>query len=259
MTFGTAVTIVIVSFADSGTMTADFTRWAKNGQSAVYAAFTACPVANMAAQVFGAIIVSADAAAATSGGDFLPLLTSHGSMLALIALIFVFVNLGSVCTHCLYNGAVGWSPITGSKMRILTIALGIIGGSAAIAGVWSLFLPWLSFLGVFVPPIGAVMIIDQFFVRHHSDTDLLPRFPINRICSVGLGRRGRHRRALHGTVVLGGGSRDDRWSCKLLRAGISHLISARLQNTPARMLPTRRGHLRDLRLLTFSNRGVFNL
>jgi hypothetical protein len=32
MTFGTAVTIVIVSFADSGTMTADFTRWAKNGQ-----------------------------------------------------------------------------------------------------------------------------------------------------------------------------------------------------------------------------------
>jgi purine-cytosine permease-like protein len=46
MTFGTAVTIVIVSFADSGTMTADFTRWAKNGQSAVYAAFTAFPVAN---------------------------------------------------------------------------------------------------------------------------------------------------------------------------------------------------------------------
>jgi cytosine permease len=87
MTFGTAVTIVIVSFADSGTMTADFTRWAKNGQSAVYAAFTACPVANMAAQLFGAIIVSADAAAspATSGGDFLPLLTSHGSMLALIS------------------------------------------------------------------------------------------------------------------------------------------------------------------------------
>jgi cytosine permease len=178
MTFGTAVTIVIVSFADFGTMTADFTRWAKNGQSAVYAAFTAFPVANMVAQLFGAIIVSADAAAspATSGGDFLPLLTSHGSMLALIALIFVFVNLGSVCTHCLYNGAIGWSRITGSKMRILTIALGIIGGSAAIAGVWSLFLPWLSFLGVFVPPIGAVMIIDQFFVRHHSDTDLLPRF-----------------------------------------------------------------------------------
>jgi cytosine permease len=52
MTFGTAVTIVIVSFADSGTMTADFTRWAKNGQSAVYAAFTAFPVANMAAHLW---------------------------------------------------------------------------------------------------------------------------------------------------------------------------------------------------------------
>ncbi len=176
MTLGSAVTIVVATFADSGTMTADFTRWAKSGPSAVYAALTAFPIANMVAQLFGMVIVCAGAAAtpATSGGDFLPVLTSHGSVLAAIALIFVFVNLGSVCTHCLYNGAVGWSRIAGSKMRILTIVLGIIGGIAAIAGVWSLFLDWLNLLGIFVPPIGAVMITDQFLVRHYSDVGQVP-------------------------------------------------------------------------------------
>lgn len=37
----------------------------------------------------------------------------------------------------------------------------MIGTLAAIAGVWSLFLDWLNVLGVFVPPIGAVVVMDQ--------------------------------------------------------------------------------------------------
>jgi hypothetical protein len=64
-------------------------------------------------------------------------------------------------------------------------------------------------------------------------------FPINRICSVGLG-------AAVAIVVH-----------YMAHRALAYLISARLQNTPARMLPTRRGHLRDLRLLTCSIRGVF--
>jgi cytosine permease len=178
MTAGGAVSIVIATFADSGTMTADFTRWAKDGWHAVYSAFTAFPMAHMIAQLFGVVMVSAGAAAspAKNGGDFLPVLTGHGHVLAAIAFIFVFVNLGSVCTHCLYNGAVGWSRITGSTMRVLTIVLGIIGGAAAITGIWSFFLNWLNLLGIFVPPIGGVMICDQLLVRHYSRIEQVRTF-----------------------------------------------------------------------------------
>lgn len=178
LTLGTAITIVVATFADSGTMTADFTRWAKDGRRAVYAAFTAFPIANMVAQLFGMIIVCAGAAVspATSGGDFLPVLTSQGALLGAIAFIFVFINLGSVCTHCLYNGAVGWSRIAGSKMRLLTIILGVIGGIAAVAGVWNLFLNWLNLLGIFVPPIGAIMITDQLLIRHYATALEVPNF-----------------------------------------------------------------------------------
>ena len=169
MTFGGAVTLVVATFADSGTMTADFTRWAKNGREAVLAAFTAFPVANLVAQLFGIVIVAAGAATSpeTSGGDFMPVLTGQGGLLAALALIFIFINLGSVCTHCLYNGAVGWSNLTGSTMRTLTIILGILGGIAALAGVWSFFLDWLNFLGIFVPPIGTVLIADQLILKKH--------------------------------------------------------------------------------------------
>lgn len=178
MSFGGAVTLVVATFADSGTMTADFTRWSKDGKSAVYATLTAFPFANMTAQLFGIVIVCAGAAAApaTQGGDFMSVLTGHGGWLSAIALVFVFVNLGSVCTHCLYNGAVGWGRIAGRKMRTMTVMLGLLGGLLAVAGVWSLFLDWLNLLGVLVPPIGAVIIVDQIFVRHYSHDDDVPDF-----------------------------------------------------------------------------------
>ncbi|HET6306751.1 MAG TPA: cytosine permease [Rhodopila sp.] len=167
MTLGVAITTVVAGFADSGTMTADFTRWSRNGREAVMAAFTAFPVANLTAMVFGIAIVAAGAASApaTTGGDFMSILVGHGALLKALSLVFVFVNLGSVCTHCLYNGAISWSHLVGSKMRTLTIVLGVIGGLAAIAGVWSFFLAWLGLLGLFVPPIGAIMITDQIILR----------------------------------------------------------------------------------------------
>ena len=51
---GAALTLVIATFADSGTMTADFTRWSRNGREGSLAAFTAFPVANFVAFLVGA-------------------------------------------------------------------------------------------------------------------------------------------------------------------------------------------------------------
>jgi cytosine permease len=167
LSIGAAITIVIAGFADSGTMTADFTRWSRTGREAVLAAFSAFPVANFVSLLVGGLVVAIGASAdpASNGGDFLPILTSHGPLLAAVAVVFVFVNLGSVCAHCLYNGAVGWSQITGGRMRVLTIVLGAVGVVAALAGVWEHFADWLNLLGIVVPPIGAVLIVDQFGVR----------------------------------------------------------------------------------------------
>lgn len=172
ITMGIAMTMVIAGFADSGTMTADFTRWSKDGRSAVIATFSAFPIANVVSLLSGVVIVSAGAGInpAQNGGDFLHLLIGHNSLLNALALLFVFINLGSVCTHCLYNGAVGYSHLLNSKMRLWTIILGVIGGLLAVVGVWSYFLNWLSLLGVAVPPIGAVMIVDLLFLGHIAST-----------------------------------------------------------------------------------------
>lgn len=176
LSVGAAVAIVIAGFADSGTMTADFTRWSRSGREAVVATFSAFPVANVVSLVVGGVIVAAGKAAdpANNGGDFLPILTGHGTALSAVAVVFVFVNLGSVCTHCLYNGAVGWSQLVGGRMRVLTLVLGAVGLVAALAGIWSHFSDWLNLLGIFVPPIGAVLIVDQVLRRSSEDRPVRP-------------------------------------------------------------------------------------
>jgi len=161
--FGVAVTMTIACFADSGTMTADFTRWARNGTQGALSAFAAFPVAYLIAQLVGAFVVALGASAdpAATGGDFLHVLVGGGGILVPLGIVFVFVNLGSVCAHCLYNGAVGFGHITGKTMRQLTIVLGTVGIVAAVAGIWSYFATWLNILGVLVPPIGVIIILDQ--------------------------------------------------------------------------------------------------
>lgn len=167
MTFGVAVTAIMATFADSGTMTADFTRWSRNGKEAVLATATAFPVASIIAQLSGGLLVAAGAiaSAGTAGADLTPILTGPGNpILNVLVVIFVVVNLGSVCTHCLYNGALGWSHPLRSKLRLLTLVLGVIGVVLALLGAWSYFVNWLAFLGVIVPPLGAVLIADQILL-----------------------------------------------------------------------------------------------
>ncbi|HTK07449.1 MAG TPA: cytosine permease [Ktedonobacteraceae bacterium] len=162
LAFGVAVTLVFALFADSGTMTADFTRWAKNKKHAWIATFSAFPFANLIAMLIGGII-----AAVAPGRDMFGIIAAHGGFLAVIAVIFLFVNLGSVCSHCLYNAAVGWSFILGGKMRVLTLILGIIGIIIAALGIYNFFVNWLNLLGVIVPPIGTIIVLDQLFVRRN--------------------------------------------------------------------------------------------
>ncbi|MFE3450043.1 cytosine permease [Nonomuraea sp. NPDC059194] len=177
LTFGAAVSLIMATFADSGTMTADFTRWSKNGRQAVLATVTAFPVASLVAQITGGVVVAAGAIASaeTVGGNFLPILTDgHGFLLSALAAVFVIVNLGSVCSHCLYNGALSWSHLTGTRMRVMTLVLGVIGTVAALAGVWNHFLDWLVILSVFVPPLGGVLIADQVLLRRKESDGPAP-------------------------------------------------------------------------------------
>lgn len=169
MSMGAGLTVVIALFIDAGTVTADFNRWAKDGKHSFIATFSAFPVANLVAMLVGGIMTAALAVpdANPFGAD-----NMFGYMnglqigwLSALAFLFLYVNLGSVCAHCLYNAATGWSRILGSRMRLMAVVLGVIGIAIAAGNIWAFFIAWLSLLGIIVPPIGTIILVDQYLVN----------------------------------------------------------------------------------------------
>jgi len=169
MAFGIGLTIVLTLFIDAGTVTADFNRWAADRKSSLIATFCAFPFANLLAMLVGGVMTAALAVPAPQpfGLDnmFGYMLAQNKPWLSVVAFVFLFCNLGSVCAHCLYNSAVGWSRIGNGRMRLFAVGLAVVGIGIAAANVWALFIPWLSLLGILVPPIGAIMLADLYYVR----------------------------------------------------------------------------------------------
>jgi cytosine permease len=172
LAFGAGVTIVFALFADGATLTGDYSRWAPSVRGALISTASAFPFAMTIAMLVGGVMTAALQVATPNafGHDnmFGYMLDQHSPLLAVIALVFLVCNLGSICSHCLYFSAVGFSRMTRSTMRTCSIVLGVVGTCIAAANVWALFIPWLSLLGIIVPPIGAVMIMDLLVVRARS-------------------------------------------------------------------------------------------
>ena len=173
MSMGVGLTIVLTLFVDAGTVTADFNRWAKDLRGSLVSTFSAFPFANLVAMLVGGVMTAALATpnANPFGADnmFGYMNDKQIAWLSVLAFIFLYCNLGSVCSHCLYNAATGWSRIFGSHMRVLAIALGVIGILVAAGNVWAFFIQWLTLLGILVPPIGAIILVDQYFMRPNSE------------------------------------------------------------------------------------------
>lgn len=172
MSMGVGLTVVIALFIDAGTVTADFNRWARDDKSSLVATFSAFPFANLVAMLVGGVMTAALAVpnANPFGADnmFGYMVSKEVGWLSVLAFVFLLANLGSVCSHCLYNAATGWSRIMHGHMRMLAVILGAIGIAVAAGNVWAFFIQWLSLLGILVPPIGAIILVDQFFARRGS-------------------------------------------------------------------------------------------
>jgi cytosine permease len=172
MSMGVGLTVVLALFIDAGTVTADFNRWAATPSASLVSTFSAFPFANLIAMLVGGVMTAALAVpnANPFGADnmFGYMNGKQMAWLSVLAFIFLYVNLGSVCAHCLYNAATGWSRILGTRMRVMAVILGAIGIVVAAGNVWAFFIQWLSLLGILVPPIGAVILVDQYVLRPNA-------------------------------------------------------------------------------------------
>lgn len=154
---GLALSMCVGSFISGGTLTPDFTRFAKSKKVGVLTTLVAFFIGNSLMFGFGAV-----GAMVTGEADISEVMFLQG--LIIPAIIILGFNIWTTNDNALYASGLGFSNITKLPKNKIVIFNGLIGTLGAMY-LYNNFVGWLGFLNSIIPSIGAVIIADYFLVN----------------------------------------------------------------------------------------------
>lgn len=167
LTLTVAIGMVIANFVSGGTSTPNFTRFGKTSKQAVWATVIAFFFGNILMVSFGAI-----GASVYNEADIFNVLILQGLMIP--AILTLGFNIWSTNNNALYTAGLGVSNITKLSIKYSTAIMGIIGTVSAII-LYENFTSFLTLLGTFIPPVGAVIITHYFLNREDVNSDIFEK------------------------------------------------------------------------------------
>lgn len=162
LTFSTAVSSVVGGYIAGVVIQPDYSRFARNIWHAVWAAFLALCVVQ--AFVF---FMAAVPSVATGEVDLIKIMVSLGIGVP----AFLLLLLSSWCSNvlCLYSSALSISTIaTRTHLKTIIFIIGVVGTALAFAYSPSFFISFLVLLGISIPPIASIYVIDAILIRRGS-------------------------------------------------------------------------------------------
>jgi cytosine permease len=154
------VTIVIGTFISGGTQAPNWARFAKSKGVGFWAGLIAFLFGNGFLFISGAI--GGSVYNVTPAGDLFAVLSAQG--LATIGLIALVFNIWTTNDNAAYGfGVAGAEAFEYDRKRPFILAGGAIGIVFALLGAENLLIPWLEVLGLYIPPLGGIIIADFLF------------------------------------------------------------------------------------------------
>lgn len=165
MSFSAATAAIIGSFIFGSTITPDVLRYAKSKWHVIITGFTAFFIGCFCLQLAGAFV-----AISTGEGDFTIAMVSLG--LGLVSFIAAIFAVWTTQDNNIYGASLAIQNILKDtklygKVKHSHIASGvaILAAIFAFSGIYSHVLPIIQFLSLLVPPVPAIIIAEEFFVK----------------------------------------------------------------------------------------------
>ncbi len=158
---GKGVTLAVGSFAVGAVLQADIMRYARS----VRAAWIASALGYVLANTY-IIIAGATTAMATGEGNLPAAMLAIG--LGAPAIIVLIVAQWTTNDNNLYSGSLSLATILRAEKRKIVLVTGILATLVGAAGLARHFVPWLVGLGIALPPIAGVLLIDCWVCRSHA-------------------------------------------------------------------------------------------
>ena len=160
ITLTAAIGICVGSFISGGTLTPDFTRFARTPRLSVSATVIAFFLGNSLMFLFGAV-----AAAFYQTNDISIAMKAQGMIV--LAVLVLGLNIWTTNDNALYAASLGFATLTNRPKRQFVLLNGLLGTIFATAA-YNHFVPWLNLLNLMLPSIGAILILDHFVVRRRA-------------------------------------------------------------------------------------------
>lgn len=161
-TFQTAVSAVVGSYIAGVIIQPDYSRFAVNPRQAVIGVFVALGIIFPAIQFFSAV-----PSMALGEPDIVQVMVGLGIILP--AFFLLFLGGWSSNVLCLYSAGLSIGTLTKKiSFSKIIIAIGIIGTALAFMKAQAYLVGFLVLLGVAIPPIGAIYIIESFLIRRFN-------------------------------------------------------------------------------------------
>ena len=185
LTVAEGLTIVVGTFVSGGTQVANWTRFAGSARTAVGSSILAFFFGNglmIAVGAVGAVVYGLD--------DIVEVLAVQGILSA--GILLLFLNIWTTQDNTIYNFSIAGCHFCRTERRRLVTFTGAAAGTLlALLGMYDWLIPYMTLLGMFIPPLGGVIMAD-FFVRHRGrypalEEATVPRFNLQGIAAYAAG------------------------------------------------------------------------
>ncbi|MDD4835031.1 MAG: cytosine permease [Lutispora sp.] len=157
MTVATAMTVIVGTFASMGTQACNWSRFSKNSKSAFWAGLIAFLIGNLL-MLFSGVV----GALAYGESDFVIILMNLG--IIFFALAVLTLNIWTTAHAGAYAFGVAGAEFFNKPSKTPFVIGGVIIATIlACTGFYAHFIPFLVMLGIFIPPLGGVMMGDYYF------------------------------------------------------------------------------------------------
>jgi cytosine permease len=163
LSIGVAATMVAGGYMIGAIITPDMSRYCRNGKDVLWMTVIGTIVGE-----FGVNLIAVLMAHAVGSSDVITIVLQTVGWLGAAIVVFATIKINDLN---LYAASLGITNSIDSFFNrkvnrgLVTLIIGVLGTVLSVLGILDKFVNFLVFLGVFVPPVGGIMVVDYFILK----------------------------------------------------------------------------------------------
>src|SRR5699024_6552749 len=165
LTMGVAATMVAGGFIIGAVITPDFSRFAKSGKDVLWMTVIGTAIGELGINMLAVLM-----ALAARTNDVVSIMMQTSGWLGALVVVSSTIKINNLN---LYSSSLGFTNIFDSVFKIklnrgmVTLIIGIIGTVLSVLVILDRFVDFLVLLGVLIPPVAGIMVVDYFVLKTH--------------------------------------------------------------------------------------------